>query len=135
MCHHGLSESCAAFGPPSREVSPGSVRGWSRPDGDARRDATNSDRVRGIAFVQPLCNRDSDLEIGISAASPLFVYENFVVAWLNAHMLFNPLSDGAGDVWHPAILFDGGRASSLLERAGPILARLPPHPVKSSAGH
>jgi hypothetical protein len=52
---------------------PGLVRGWRLPSRDARRDATYSDGVRGIAFVQPLCNFESDLEIGIGAASVLFV--------------------------------------------------------------
>jgi hypothetical protein len=60
-----------------------------RPDRDARRDATNRDQVRGIASVQPLCNLDGDLEIGICAASTLFVDENFKVAWLNSHTLFS----------------------------------------------
>jgi hypothetical protein len=42
--------------------------------------------VRGIAFVQPLCNFDSDFEIGIGAASALFVNDNLIVAWFERHM-------------------------------------------------
>jgi hypothetical protein len=35
----------------------GLVRGWSRPARDARRDATNSDRVRGIFLVYRTCRK------------------------------------------------------------------------------
>jgi hypothetical protein len=64
--------------------------------------------VREIAFVQPLRNLGSDFDIGISAAGAPLVYENLVVAWLNAHMLSNPISFGVSAIWHSVRLQAAG---------------------------